>query len=201
VGKTQLAVEFAYRYADRYDVVWWIPAGQQTLVLQSLRDLGKCLGTPETADLQHSAGLVLEQLSRSSLRWLLIYDNVNDPDDVASLQGDPPGSGPGVEADIETGARRRGCERAKLAQVGGIGGWPYRTDQRVTHEVGAAEARGEVGEPAGRHLMVLVDHVLLLSRSCRSALTRSVTWRINPTMSAQYTDGLRKPSPARNRCA
>ena len=85
VGKTQLAVEFAYRYADRYDVVWWIPAEQQTLVLQSLRDLGKRLGTPETANLQHSAGLVLEQLSRSSLRWLLIYDNANDPDDVASL--------------------------------------------------------------------------------------------------------------------
>ncbi|BFU46642.1 FxSxx-COOH system tetratricopeptide repeat protein [Krasilnikovia sp. MM14-A1004] len=85
VGKTQLAVEFAYRYADRYDVVWWIPAEHQTLVLQSLRDLGRRLGTPETANLQHTAGLVLEQLAHSSLRWLLIYDNANEPDDVANL--------------------------------------------------------------------------------------------------------------------
>jgi tetratricopeptide (TPR) repeat protein len=91
VGKTQLAVEFAYRYADRYDVVWWIPAEHQTLVLQSLRDLGRRLGTPDTVNLQQSASLVLEKLARSPLRWLLIYDNANDPDDVANLI--PPGGG------------------------------------------------------------------------------------------------------------
>lgn len=85
VGKTQLAVEFAYRYAERYDVVWWIPAEHQTLVLQSLRDLGRRLGTPETANLQQSARLVLDALTHSSLRWLLIYDNANDPNDIANL--------------------------------------------------------------------------------------------------------------------
>jgi tetratricopeptide (TPR) repeat protein len=85
VGKTQLAVEFAYRYADRYDVVWWIPAEHQTLVLQSLRDLGRRLGTPETANLQQSASLVLDKLAGSPLHWLLIYDNANDPDDIANL--------------------------------------------------------------------------------------------------------------------
>ncbi|GAA0903096.1 FxSxx-COOH system tetratricopeptide repeat protein [Virgisporangium aurantiacum] len=85
VGKTQLAVEFAYRYADRYDVVWWIPAENQTLVLQSLRDLGRRLGTPETASLQQAARLVLDRLASSRLRWLLIYDNANDPDDVVNF--------------------------------------------------------------------------------------------------------------------
>jgi tetratricopeptide (TPR) repeat protein len=85
VGKTQLAVEFAYKFADRYDVVWWIPAEQQTLVLQSLRNLGRRLGTPETANLQQAASLVLDELAHSSLRWLLIYDNANDPDDIVNL--------------------------------------------------------------------------------------------------------------------
>jgi tetratricopeptide (TPR) repeat protein len=85
VGKTQLAVEFAYRYAERYDVVWWIPAEHQTLVLQSLRDLGRRLGTPETASLQHAASLVIDRLADSPLRWLLIYDNANDPDDIVNL--------------------------------------------------------------------------------------------------------------------
>lgn len=85
VGKTQLAVEFAYRYADRYDIVWWIPAEQQSLVLQSLQLLGRHLGTPETASLPQTASLVLEALAGTPLRWLLIYDNANDPEDIASL--------------------------------------------------------------------------------------------------------------------
>nr|BFE76315.1 hypothetical protein GCM10020092_096160 [Actinoplanes digitatis] len=29
-GRTQLAVEYVYRYADAYDLVWWIPAEQPT---------------------------------------------------------------------------------------------------------------------------------------------------------------------------
>lgn len=90
VGKTQLAVEFAYRYADRYDVVWWVPAENQTLVLQSLRDLGKRLGVPDTANLQRDARLVIDRLASTPLRWLLIYDNANDPDDIVDYI---PGSG------------------------------------------------------------------------------------------------------------
>jgi tetratricopeptide (TPR) repeat protein len=85
VGKTQLAVEFAYRYADRYDVVWWIPAEHQSVVLQSLSSLGRHLDVPETADLRQGAGLVLEKLAGSSLRWLLVYDNANEPEDIARL--------------------------------------------------------------------------------------------------------------------
>jgi tetratricopeptide (TPR) repeat protein len=85
VGKTQLAVEFAYRYADQYDIVCWIPAENQTLVLQSLRELGRSLGTPETASLQQSARLVLDRLAASPARWLLVYDNANDPDEVVNL--------------------------------------------------------------------------------------------------------------------
>ena len=90
VGKTQLAVEFAYRYVERYDIVWWIPAEHRTLVLQSLRDLGRRLGTPEAASLVQSAGHVLDRLRDSPLRWLLIYDNASDPEDLVKLI---PGSG------------------------------------------------------------------------------------------------------------
>ncbi|MGN9912788.1 FxSxx-COOH system tetratricopeptide repeat protein [Phytohabitans sp. LJ34] len=85
VGKTQLVTEYAYRYADRYDIVWWIPSEQQSLVLQSLHELGRRLDTPATADLQQAASLVLEELAASSLRWLLIYDNANEPEDITRL--------------------------------------------------------------------------------------------------------------------
>ncbi len=85
VGKTQLAVEYAYRYADRYDLVWWIPAEQQSVVLQSLVDLGRRLGIPVTEEFTQASALVLDALSSTSLRWLLVYDNANEPDDLAHL--------------------------------------------------------------------------------------------------------------------
>jgi len=85
VGKTQLAVEYAYRFADRYDLVWWIPAEQQSLVLQSLVDLGRQLGIPVTEELTQASSLVIDALSSTRLRWLLVYDNANEPDDLAHL--------------------------------------------------------------------------------------------------------------------
>jgi tetratricopeptide (TPR) repeat protein len=85
VGKTQLAVEYAYRYADRYDLIWWIPAEQQSVVLQSLVDLGSRLGIPNTEEFNQASSLVLDALSSTSLRWLLVYDNANEPDDLAHL--------------------------------------------------------------------------------------------------------------------
>jgi tetratricopeptide (TPR) repeat protein len=85
VGKTQLAVEFAYRFGDRYDLVWWIPAEQQTLVLQSLAELGRELGVPLTQEFTQAASLVIEALAATSRRWLLVFDNANDPDDLAHL--------------------------------------------------------------------------------------------------------------------
>jgi tetratricopeptide (TPR) repeat protein len=85
VGKTQLAVEYAYRYADRYDLIWWIPAEQQSVVLQSLVDLGSRLGIPVTEEFTQASSLVLDALSSTSLRWLLVYDNANEPDDLAHL--------------------------------------------------------------------------------------------------------------------
>ncbi|GIE96592.1 hypothetical protein Ari01nite_40570 [Paractinoplanes rishiriensis] len=85
VGKTQLAVEFAYRFGERYDLVWWIPAEQQTLVLQSLAELGQKLRIPGTQEFTQAASLVIEALARTDLRWLLVFDNANDPNELAHL--------------------------------------------------------------------------------------------------------------------
>jgi hypothetical protein len=85
VGKTQLAVEYAYRYAERYDIVWWISAEQQSLILQSLFDLGKHLRLPEMEDLAQVAGMVMDALAREQRRWLLVYDNADQPEDIFRL--------------------------------------------------------------------------------------------------------------------
>ena len=55
-GRTQLAVEYAYRYADTYDLVWWIPAEQTAGMRAALVGLAQRLGLPEARRHQPHAG-------------------------------------------------------------------------------------------------------------------------------------------------
>ncbi|MEV4350264.1 FxSxx-COOH system tetratricopeptide repeat protein [Actinoplanes sp. NPDC049596] len=82
VGKTQLAVEYVYRFVDQYDLVWWIPAEQPPAVLSSLARLGARLDVPESDDLQQTVASVLDALAATPLRWLLVYDNADQPDEL-----------------------------------------------------------------------------------------------------------------------
>jgi hypothetical protein len=44
VGKTQLATEYAHRYAAEYEVVWWIAAEEPALIGDQFAALGAALG-------------------------------------------------------------------------------------------------------------------------------------------------------------
>jgi tetratricopeptide (TPR) repeat protein len=85
VGKTQLAVEYVYRNADRYDIVWWIPAEQVSLVLASLENLADRMGLPRSEDRKQTANTVLNSLAHTRSRWLLVYDNADQPEEIAQL--------------------------------------------------------------------------------------------------------------------
>jgi transcriptional regulator with XRE-family HTH domain len=83
VGKTQLAAEYAHQFAGSYDLAWWINAEQGGLIGDQVAALGLALGcVPPGAGTEAVRAAVLAEL-RHRGRWLLVFDNAEDPADVA----------------------------------------------------------------------------------------------------------------------
>jgi transcriptional regulator with XRE-family HTH domain/tetratricopeptide (TPR) repeat protein len=82
VGKTQLAVEYAHRFAGSYDLAWWVNAEQSGLIGDQIASLGQGLGCiPAGAGSEAGRAAVLAEL-RQRGRWLLIFDNAAEVTDV-----------------------------------------------------------------------------------------------------------------------
>jgi NB-ARC domain len=98
VGKTQLAVEYAHRFADSYDLVWWINADQAGLIGNQFAELGENLGCvePGTGLTDAARQQTLSEL-RQRDRWLLVFDNAESPADQCQPGRGVrlPGPGPG----------------------------------------------------------------------------------------------------------
>ncbi|MFD4502564.1 FxSxx-COOH system tetratricopeptide repeat protein [Streptomyces sp. NPDC058457] len=95
VGKTQIALEYAHRFATDYDVVWWINAAERQQIRQDLSALARPLGMATGGkDLSAICSEVLDRLRLGDPypRWLLVYDNAEKAGD---LDGLIPDSGPG----------------------------------------------------------------------------------------------------------
>lgn len=78
IGKTQLARAYAHRYADRYQLGWWVPAETDLAVTTALAELAAALGLPvELPPAQLVARL--HQLLAERDGWLLVFDNAEQP--------------------------------------------------------------------------------------------------------------------------
>jgi tetratricopeptide (TPR) repeat protein len=86
VGKTALALEYCHRHAAEFDVVWWVSAESAAVAAEHLSALGEALGLAAGAE----PGAVLARLRRHA-RWLLVFDNAEDPAALAPLRPGPGG--------------------------------------------------------------------------------------------------------------
>jgi len=90
IGKTQLALEYAYRYRDHYEAVLWVNAASRELLTANFAQLAALLGLPEKD--QPNQRLALNAVKgwlHTSTGWLLILDNLPDLPMVRDLL--PPG--------------------------------------------------------------------------------------------------------------
>ena len=82
VGKTQLAIEYAHRFAGAYDLAWWIDSEQAALIGDQFAALAGALRCAEPgAPVEAVRAAVLAEL-RQRGRWLLVFDNAESPGDV-----------------------------------------------------------------------------------------------------------------------
>ena len=86
VGKTRLALEYAHRFEQSYQVIWWISAEDAPTRNVALRDFASALDLPEQKSADDAVILTavrtwLEQHDR----WLLIFDNASRTDEVMEV--------------------------------------------------------------------------------------------------------------------
>ncbi len=79
IGKTQIAIEYAYRYHCEYQVILWVRGDTREKLLSDVAALAATLNLKEQyeQEQQHIIGAVQSWL-RKNTKWLLIVDNCED---------------------------------------------------------------------------------------------------------------------------
>jgi Domain of unknown function (DUF4062)/Tetratricopeptide repeat len=92
VGKTSVAVEFAYRYLHGCAVVWQFAAQEATTLKAQFGELAALLGPGRPTDVGDPVAQVHSMLAVIPGQWLLVFDNAQDE---ASVQNVLPPAGNG----------------------------------------------------------------------------------------------------------
>ena len=81
IGKTQIALEYAYRYHNDYQAVFWMNSSTRETLNTDLAALATLLGLPEQYERDQDIVLpVVKHWLATHTQWLLILDNVDKPE-------------------------------------------------------------------------------------------------------------------------
>lgn len=83
IGKTQLAIEYAYHYAAEYKIIWWLRAEEPVGLTIDYVELARILNLCEQG--KDDYRVIMRTLRRwlsQNTNWLLIFDNADKPADI-----------------------------------------------------------------------------------------------------------------------
>ncbi|GIH91542.1 hypothetical protein Psi01_21720 [Planobispora siamensis] len=84
VGKTQVALEYAHRFKADYDLIWWVPSENRERINAAFEKLARELKIRVGESIAEVVEAVREALRLGApySRWLLVFDNAGDPDEL-----------------------------------------------------------------------------------------------------------------------
>ncbi|MBO4164420.1 tetratricopeptide repeat protein [Micromonospora antibiotica] len=95
VGKTQLAAALTHRLWNRreLDLLVWVSATSRSAVVTAFAQASLDVTGVEDTDADQASGRFLAWLATTTRRWLVVFDDVTDPNDLQRLW--PPATGTG----------------------------------------------------------------------------------------------------------
>lgn len=92
IGKSQLAIEYAYRYSTSYDHAWWIHAEEESSIITHYTALATALQLPEK-DAEEQAVIInaVRKWLNTHNGWLLVFDNARDTASIRNYLPDGTG--------------------------------------------------------------------------------------------------------------
>ncbi|BAY11379.1 FxSxx-COOH system tetratricopeptide repeat protein [Calothrix sp. NIES-2098] len=115
IGKTQTAIEYAYRYKDEYQQILWVRAATEQELVSGLVKLAELLKLPISQEKDESLVVTaVKQWLATHIGWLLIIDNA---DEIAMLREYLPGAHQGYVL-LTTRAQATGIyQRIEIKQL------------------------------------------------------------------------------------
>jgi tetratricopeptide (TPR) repeat protein len=78
VGKTQVALEYIYRYQEYYDTIYWISGADEAALLSGFQEIARRTGCVELSLKPADVALGVLTHLHQQRRWLFIIDNLDD---------------------------------------------------------------------------------------------------------------------------
>jgi hypothetical protein len=86
IGKSAVAAEYFHRYANQYQVAWWVKASDQDAIVQDYLELAQVLGFPAPNEInQRDLVRGVRRWFEAHTNWLLVFDDVRQMDDLGEF--------------------------------------------------------------------------------------------------------------------